>query len=315
MTEIKIFVTYKDKHKIIKSDIITPIQTGRAIADEIFEDMIGDDTGDNISKENPKYNELSAQYWVWKNYKEVGNPEYVGFMHYRRHFLFNENLPLPPCTWLPDSNVYIFPEICEKYLEYICDDSIKYYFPKFDCVVIKPYDVKNINNNYKSIKEQYITLPEQEAWMYDVFVDVVLTLHPEYVNEINDFLNGTQQYLCNMFIMKKELFFEYSEFLFSTLEEIDKRIISKDFSNTKARFLGYFGEFLLSIFILKLKVQSNAKIKELNASFIYLQPEKNYKKYYIYKCLRYLTWGKAKKHYKHKSNLIKKYLITKNFFK
>ena len=51
--DIKIFVTYKDKHKIIETDIIKPIQTGRAIADEAFEGMIGDDTGENISAENP----------------------------------------------------------------------------------------------------------------------------------------------------------------------------------------------------------------------------------------------------------------------
>lgn len=49
--DIKIFVTYKDKHKIIETDIIKPIQTGRAIADEAFEGMIGDDTGENISAE------------------------------------------------------------------------------------------------------------------------------------------------------------------------------------------------------------------------------------------------------------------------
>ena len=62
MTSIKIFISYKDKHPIIKSEILQPIQTGRAIADEEFEGMIGDNTGDNISKDNPRYNELSAQY-------------------------------------------------------------------------------------------------------------------------------------------------------------------------------------------------------------------------------------------------------------
>ena len=38
MVSVKILVTYKNKHKVLKSDIITPIQTGRAIADEIFEE-------------------------------------------------------------------------------------------------------------------------------------------------------------------------------------------------------------------------------------------------------------------------------------
>ena len=38
---VKVLITYKEKHKLFKSDILMPIQTGRAIADEIFEDMIG----------------------------------------------------------------------------------------------------------------------------------------------------------------------------------------------------------------------------------------------------------------------------------
>lgn len=50
-------------------------------------DMIGDDTGENISIKNPYYSELTAQYWAWKNVHDV---KYVGFCHYRR--LFNLNI-------------------------------------------------------------------------------------------------------------------------------------------------------------------------------------------------------------------------------
>ena len=36
-----------------------------------------------------RYCELTAQYYVWKNYEKLGNPDYVGFCHYRRLFNFN----------------------------------------------------------------------------------------------------------------------------------------------------------------------------------------------------------------------------------
>lgn len=52
MHKIKIFISYKNKKNILSNNILTPIQTGRSIADEVFEEMIGDDTGDNISKDN-----------------------------------------------------------------------------------------------------------------------------------------------------------------------------------------------------------------------------------------------------------------------
>ena len=90
-SNIKIFVTYKEKHRLLKSDIITPIQAGRTLAKEILPDMIGDDLGDNISNQNDIYSEMSSIYWVWKNYEKVGNPDYVGFMQYRRQFLFDTN--------------------------------------------------------------------------------------------------------------------------------------------------------------------------------------------------------------------------------
>ena len=77
-----------------RDDVYTPIHVGRAISrfKEEMADMIGDDTGDNISNRNPYYSELTAQYWAWKN---LHNVEYIGFCHYHRFFNFkvsNDNI-------------------------------------------------------------------------------------------------------------------------------------------------------------------------------------------------------------------------------
>lgn len=314
MTNIKIFISYKDKHPVIKSEILQPIQTGRAIADEEFDGMIGDNIGDNISKDNPRYNELSAQYWIWKHYQEVGDPDYVGFMHYRRHFLFNETLPMPPITWLNNGNVFIFPKVCPQYMEYLNDESIKSYFPAFDCMVIKPYDIKNIKEKYERIRDNYITLKEQEGRFYDVFLNVIKEIHPDYLNEIEEFDNGTQMYLCNMFVMRKDLFEDYCEFLFSTLKEIDNRIDSTNFSSAKSRFLGFLGEFVLSIYIFKLRKNSNIKIKEMNASLIMMPKSKDIRKCRKYKILRHFVFGNLKKRYEKRYQDLKKFLDTAKFF-
>lgn len=55
----------------------------------------GDDTGDNISIRNPEWNEMTVIYWVFRNYEKLGNPDYIGFEQYRRHFIFDEWRKVP----------------------------------------------------------------------------------------------------------------------------------------------------------------------------------------------------------------------------
>lgn len=72
---------------LLSSPVIKPIHVGKANSlDEIC--CAGDDSGDSISLKNPFYCELTAHYWVWKN---TDISDYVGFMHYRRHFNFSDD--------------------------------------------------------------------------------------------------------------------------------------------------------------------------------------------------------------------------------
>lgn len=64
-----------------------PIQVGAALTDKCICE-IRDDKGDNISKMNKKYCELTALYWIWKN--DVS--KYAGICHYRRHFKLNQKM-------------------------------------------------------------------------------------------------------------------------------------------------------------------------------------------------------------------------------
>ena len=78
---LKIFVVYYKPAPLIKTEIFEPIQAGRTIAgtpsrqgtftkEEISwlsENMIGDNTGQNISGLNRSFAEITALYWIWKN--------------------------------------------------------------------------------------------------------------------------------------------------------------------------------------------------------------------------------------------------------
>ena len=60
-------------------DYITPVHAG-AILEERRICEIADDSGENISRKNRDYCELTATYWAWKNV----SAQYKGICHYRR---------------------------------------------------------------------------------------------------------------------------------------------------------------------------------------------------------------------------------------
>ena len=70
---LKILVASHKPDRVYHDDVYTPIHVGRAISKFKNEmaDMIGDDTGDNISSKNGEFCELTAIYWAWKNLKDA----------------------------------------------------------------------------------------------------------------------------------------------------------------------------------------------------------------------------------------------------
>lgn len=267
MSNVKILVTYKNENKLLKSDILTPIQTGRAIADRHFENMIGDDTGNNVSARNAKFSEISAQYWAWKNYIELGNPDYIGFMHYRRHFIFNDNnydFDHLGCAH--------FPFISEDYCADVglIDENIEKYVKGCDIIVPKELDLNGLFwiNKPANPRTTLLAMGYIRKEHYDLFIKTIIEKAPEYSDVLDEFQSGTIQHCYNMFIMKNYLFKRYNEFLFPILFELERKIDSSMFGVNGTRFLGYFSELLMTIFVLKLKKERKHKINYLNVSFI-----------------------------------------------
>ena len=269
--KIKILITYKEKHKVLNSDVLMPIQTGRALASEVFEDMIGDDTGVNISKENFKYSELSAQYWAWKNYSKLGNPDYIGHMQYRRHFIFNENAKFSIAT--PENqkkgfSVKFVPYIDDNYIENIglTKEKIESEINGKDIIAVKKADMTFIN--CKNAKDDYLKhVPGSQSTDYDLLMAKVVEKYPEYKFVVDKFEKEPFRYFYHMFIMRKNIFFEYNKFIFSILFDMDKLVDFSRRGSRGGRVLGYLGEFLLSLFIMKKEIEG-LHIKELYSTCV-----------------------------------------------
>ncbi len=288
MSNIKIIISYHKKCEPIISNIFLPMQVGCALTSERFANMLHDDDGDNISDRNRKYSELTAQYWTWKNYDKIGNPDYVGFMHYRRHFLFDGWKGNPRDVWLPHGAFYKFPCMGSRYLKHLASKHVEMQLKEADVLTIKAYDVRYLNS--RDLRTQYATLPKQKVEYFDILIRIAKELAPDYLYEIEMIEHGSIQILCNMFVMPKVLFFEYSRFLFPILDEIDSLIDSSDNNTHSLRHIGYLAEFLLSVFIFHIHRQGKYKIKELCASYI-LNPDKILLHPRL-DCFKYYTLGK-----------------------
>lgn len=255
MEKIKILVGYFKPALLLKSDVFVPIHMGRSISADsadkswMLEHMIGDDTGDNISHMNKQFCELTALYWAWKNYDKLDNPDYIGFMHYRRVFGFDEsktsiksvskldipqyNLDIEEKIRKNLQNTDIFAPISEKLTDSVLDQFAQHHF-----------------------------LPD----LYTA-INIAHQLYPEDKQYITDSLNKKEGHYYNMFIMKKDIFFEYCEWIFSILFEVKNQIDTSNYSSYDQRVFGFLGERLTNAFIYKSK-RKGLQIKEVGIIFI-----------------------------------------------
>lgn len=175
------------------------------------------------------YSELYQFKYVADN---LELPEYVGFCHYRRYLSFLDDIP-----------------------------DIDNIFSEYDAICSEPLmlkiNVKEHYNNFHNIEDMFI------------IGGIIADKYPSYCNAWHNFINGNILIPYNMFIMKREDFKEYVDFIFSILDEylkivgtdINKRIYDnfekyiKDFYPNDSveyqyRIGGYIAERLTNLFMM-----------------------------------------------------------------
>lgn len=284
--KVKIFVGYHKPAKLVKNNVFEPIHLGRALATRASKDgamdeedyqwmldhMVGDDTGDNISDLNRIYSEMTSHYWMWKHYEELGNPDYIGFCHYRRFFIFKENLfdtrtMTPWLKGIPCYKVSTFDQACE---ENVREENIyNLLTSSADVYTIKKHDVRKEYENDLYMKEHYLcTIPWAKRSLWNLLCDTVNTLYPDYREILNEFSYGSHMYCFNMFIMRKELFHKYCEFSFNIMKHIAACVDTSSFTDPmELRYMGYLAEYITTLFLLKLE-KDGYKIQHLDTIFI-----------------------------------------------
>lgn len=239
----KIFVAYHKEFWTHESDIFAPIHVGKKISN-VNLDMIGDDTGDNISHRNNNYAELTALYWAWKN----TDLDYIGSCHYRRYFIPDQNLE--KSVTVNELN----DEIIQKYK--FCDDNAIYeYIKNYD--IILPYKTELD----APIAYNYMHVHISQDWK--ILIQILLAKYPDILPLIEQVFYGqNQMYAANMFVMNTDIFNIYMDWLFDILFEAEKHILVSAYPYQQ-RVYGFMAERLFNLFLVILTKQYNAKVIEL----------------------------------------------------
>ena len=99
-----------------------------------------------------------------------------------------------------------------------------------------------------SLKEQYIKEHNKQDWY--ILMDILRELYPEYYEFSNKVFEKNEIYRFNMFIMKKEMFDNYCEWLFPILEKVEKNINVEEKNNYQKRYAGFMSERLFTLYVI-----------------------------------------------------------------
>lgn len=220
---IKIIVATHKKYQMPQEKCYLPLQVGRKGKADIG--YLRDDVGENISEKNPSYCELTGMYWMWKNIEA----DYYGLVHYRRYFTA---LPF----WKRLSKDKFSAVLTQKQAEKILND--------YDAILPKKRDyvIESVYSHYAHTH-------------YGEHLDMVRIIlehkKPNYLPAFDKVMDGKKGHMFNMFVMRKELFSRYCEWLFPILFELEKQIDISKYTPYQARYVGRISEILLNVWVIE----------------------------------------------------------------
>lgn len=255
--DIRIFVTTHKDVDIFNSNILQPVQVGMKQPRERLLWAYQDDEGDNIAQLNAQFCELTTQYWAWKNV----DARYYGFCHYRRYFDFakkkhEEN----PWGEVIDGRINWSTQ--KKYR--LDDASIAKAVEGYDIVTTGIKDLRKFPEEYASAYDHYERAPYLKVKHLDRVIEILKERYPDYAEDADAYLSGYKTCFCNMYIMRKEYFDRYCDWMFPMLFEFAEEWDTTYLSQEALRTPGHLSERLFNIWLTHEKrVNPNLKHKQV----------------------------------------------------
>lgn len=219
-----IFIAVHKPCIILHTENYLPIQVGKSLS-QVNLEILGDDTGQNISHLNQEFCELTALYWIWRNC----DADFIGLVHYRRYFINNcgdEDYPvlfdtkqLPAILTHHNSVIAPFPHI-------LLHDS-----------------------QYETVETQFVRATGLNDWQR--LRSLIQERHPEYMHSFEIISAQNQICICNMFISPHSFLHQYCNWLFPILFEMYafNGINMQNYTPYQKRLYGFLSERLFNVYL------------------------------------------------------------------
>lgn len=263
-TQIKIFVSRRldIDSTAVSNPLYVPVICGAVYAkkEAPSRELLGDNTGDNISSRRNSFCEFTVQYWAWKNVEA----DYYGLCHYRRYLTFAPKRFKANCQEqimegiLDNFAIKKYGLLKEKMMRQIIEEN--------DAVVNEAADVNFIPTPQGYQHSVYDHWAAHDGMFFDkrvlpLFMETIHELKPQYYESAVAYMHDKWHRGYNCYVMKKDLFDEMCFFQFPILFAMEKKLSENGMSENFERTLGYLGEMMYGIFIYYLGKQHKYKIK------------------------------------------------------
>ena len=215
---MKILIATHKEYDMPKISGYHPIMVGASLQNNIPNDYLRDDSGENISELNPFCNELTALYWAKYN---LCDEDIIGLDHYRRY--------------LGKKSGHKLQNILNKQQIYDALDEVDILLPKQRNYFIETQKVHYLNAHNH---EPYIEMEK-----------VIREKFPKYLPAFEIMEQNKKAHLFNMSIMKQADFQSYTNFIFGVLDEVAKSIPFETYVGQEKRVFGFLSERLMDTWL------------------------------------------------------------------
>ena len=229
----------------------TPVGLGMK---KFSNDWMRDDTGENISEKNKYYGEYTFHYWLWKNYLNNLEDNWVGFCQYRKFWSLkekkNNDLNIEKLNSIVLKNI---PKDFEKY-EVILGNTLK----------IEKKTTKFLKKNFKLILKNPMVLFSEKKRNINFHFDLmhgeknleraINVLDEENKNDFRNFVIDNSEFNPhNMFICRsKNILKSYYETIFPWLKKCESIFGFENLTGYDlTRIYGFLAERFLSYWFKK----------------------------------------------------------------